>query len=483
MNTRVPSWSLPLALAVGLATMPVGGSAQQTNPLVGTWSGALSVGHGATLRLVFHVTGAKNGSLSGTMDSPDQGATGIPLSDVTLSDPKVHFGVASVHGAFEGTLSQSHDSIVGTWGQGTVSLPLTLERGTGAPAPARPQEPKPPFPYRAEDVHVSVPGTNVVLAGTLTLPRGSGPFPAAVLVTGSGPQDRDETIMGHKPFLVLADYLTRHGVAVLRYDDRGVGRSTGDFAAATTRDFAKDALAAVEFLHRRAEIAHDRIGVIGHSEGGLIAPMVAAESSDVAYIVLLAGPGLPGEQIIQEQGELIGAAMGTPKDILALNRRVQARLAEVVAKEPDRAAAVPKLRAILEEARDSLPPEAREEATRTMDATIRQVNSPWFRFFLSYDPRPTLERVKVPVLAIGGSKDLQVPAKQNLAEIKQALRRGGDKDVTTVLLPGLNHLFQKAETGAPSEYAKIAETMDPSALSTVTDWILKRFGGHARSES
>lgn len=479
MVTHIRPWSFSIALAVGLALMPAAGSAQQPNPLVGTWSGTLSVGHGVTLRLVFHVNAKEDGSLSGTLDSPDQGATGIPLSEVTLVDAKVHFGVASAHAAFDGTLSQSHNSIVGSWSQGTVSLPLTLAHGTGAAQANRPQEPKPPFPYRAEDVHVAVPGTNVVLAGTLTLPRGPGPFPAAVLVTGSGPQDRDETIMGHKPFLVLSDYLTRHGVAVLRYDDRGVGKSTGVFAEATTRDFANDALAAVEFLHRRPEIAHDRIGVIGHSEGGLIAPMVAVRSSDVAYIVLLAGPGLPGEQIIQEQGELIGRAMGTPANILALNKRVQARLAEVVAKEPDPAAAVPKLRAILEEARDSLPPEARDEATRTMDTTIRQINSPWFRFFLKYDPRPTLEKVRVPVLAIGGSKDLQVPAEQNLTEIEKALRRGGDKDVTTVLLPGLNHLFQKAKTGAPSEYARIAETMDPSALSTVTNWILKRFGNHS----
>ncbi len=476
MNTPVPSWSLPLFLAAGLAAAPTVGTAQTPDPLVGAWAGALTVGGGMQLHVIFHVTAKDDGTLGGTMDSPDQGATGIPLSDVSRTDAKVHIGVAVVHGAFDGTLSGNHDSIVGTWTQGTASLPLTLDRGAGAPAPARPQEPKPPFPYRSEDVHVAVPHTQVVLAGTLTLPEGSGPFPAAVLVTGSGPQDRDETIMGHKPFLVLSDYLTRHGVAVLRYDDRGVGGSTGNFAEATSVDFADDALAAVAFLHGRPEIAHDRIGVIGHSEGGLIAPMAAVRSSEVAFIVLLAGPGLPGKDIIEEQGQLIGRAMGTPEHILALNKRVQERLAEVVAHEPDPAAAVPKLRAVLEEARDSLPPEARDEMTRSMDATIRQVNSPWFRFFLQYDPRPTLEKVRIPVLAIDGSKDLQVPPKQNLAEIEKALRKGGDQDVTTVLLPGLNHLFQKAETGAPSEYATIPETMDPSALSTVTSWILKRFG-------
>ncbi len=479
MSKLLSSLSLSLAVALGVAAGPAGGQTQEPDPLVGTWSGKLTVGNGMSLRVVFHITAKDDGTLGGTLDSPDQGATGIPLTEVTRTDAKVHIGSAAVHGTFDGTLSKDHASVAGTWTQPGGSLPLTLERGAAAPAPARPQEPKPPFPYRSEEVHIAEPGSSVVLAGTLTLPKGPGPFPAAVLVTGSGPQDRNETILGHKPFLVLADYLTRHGIAVLRYDDRGVAGSTGDFSAATSKDFATDALAAVSFLHSHAEIAPDKIGIIGHSEGGLIAPMAAVHSPEVAFIVLLAGPGVPGSEIIEEQGELIGRAMGTPENILALNKRTQARLAKIVADEPDPAIAAPKLRAVLEAARDSLPPDAREQATRSLDTSAKEVNSPWFRFFLSYDPRPTLEKVKVPVLAIGGSKDLQVPAKQNLAEIAKALHEGGDKDVTTVLLPGLNHLFQKAETGAPSEYAQIPETMDPSALSTVTDWIVKRFGSRS----
>ncbi len=448
--------------------------AQTSDPLVGNWEGKLDVG-GTSLRIVFHVRATDEGSLEATMDSPDQGAAGIPVGDVTHQGAKVHFGVTVAHGAFDGTMSDDATSITGTWTQGAASLPLTLARVAEASEPDRPQEPHPPFPYRAEEVRIPDPASAVELAGTLTLPKGAGPFPAVVLVTGSGPQDRNEAIMGHKPFLVLADYLTRRGVAVLRYDDRGVGRSTGDFTAATSEDFTTDALAAVSFLRGRDEIAPDRIGILGHSEGGLVAPMAAARSPDVAFIVLLAGPGVPGERIIEEQAELIGRAMGTPEQILELNKRTQARLARIVAEEPDPAAAAPRLRAVLEEARETLPPEARSQAEQTAEATVRQINSPWFRFFLTYDPRPTLEQVKVPVLALGGSKDLQVPARESLREIEAALRRGGNPDVTATLLPGLNHLFQKADKGVPSEYATISETIDPTALTAISTWIHQRF--------
>ncbi len=477
MRTETSSLLPLLLVALGMAPLPAAAQAKEPDPLVGTWTGKLSVPSGGSLPLVFHVAAKDDGTLTATMDSPAQGATGIPLSEVSRAGTKVHLGAA--FGAFDGTMSGDHASIDGTWSQGGASLPLALERGVAAPAPPRPQEPKPPFPYRSEDVHIPVPGTDVVLAGTLTLPQGRGPFPAVVLVTGSGPQDRNETVMGHKPFLVLSDYLTRQGIAVLRCDDRGVAQSTGDFATATTRDFANDALAQVEFLHARPEIAHDRIGVVGHSEGGLIAPMVAVRSKDVAFIVLMAGPGLPGLEIIQDQGELIGRAAGTPEDVLEVNKRLQGQMAAILAAEPDPQAAVPKLRAAIEAASDSLSPALGEDLRKAMDVTIRQVNSPWMRFFLAYDPRPTLEKVRVPVLAVDGSKDLQVPPEQDLDAIAKALRKGGDRDVTTVLLPGLNHLFQKAETGLPSEYASIPETMDPTALSAISTWILKRFGNRS----
>lgn len=463
---------IPSALSCLSILYPAGSTPAQTqDPLVGVWEGRLAVG-GSGLRVVFHVTTSDDGSLGATMDSPDQGATGIPVDQVERDGNEVHFGVTAVHGAFHGTILDDHASIAGTWTQGATSLPLTLKRGSAPSKPARPQEPRPPFPYHSEEVSISDPAPGVTLAGTLTLPRGAGPFPAVVLVTGSGPQDRDETVMGHKPFLVLSDYLTRHGIAVLRYDDRGVGESTGDFAAATTEDFTTDALAAVSYLKTRPRIASDKIGILGHSEGGLVAPLGAVRSSRVAFIVLLAAPGLPGARILEEQGELIGRALGTPDSILALNRCTQARLAKIIANEPDPAKAAPRLRDVLEEARAQLP----ADAEPSVEGTVRQVNSPWFRFFLGYDPRPTLQQVEVPVLALGGSKDLQVPARENLDSIAAALRRGGNGDVTTTLLPGLNHLFQKADKGTPTEYASIPETVDPAALRAVSTWITDRFG-------
>ncbi len=462
-------WSAGLlTLLVASLGSPAGGSAQgtpQTPPIAGTWSGVLTVQGGMQLHIVFHVKAAADGTLSGTMDSPDQGAKGIPVSAVTVKGDSVRFEVAVANGGFAGAFAADHASIDGTWSQSGASLPLKLTKGE-APAPSRPQNPKPPYPYGSEDVTIPNSAAGVQLAGTLTLPQGEGPFPAAVLVTGSGPQDRDETLLGHKPFLVLSDYLTRHGIAVLRYDDRGVGKSTGVFATSTSEDNTDDALAAVAFARSRPEIAKDKVGIIGHSEGGLVGPMAAARSDDVAFVVMLAGPGLTGREILHLQGELIARAEGAPEDAIASNWETQKKLFDVVESEPDPDAAAPKLLAVLKEAVAALPPDVRAQASETvtdaaLEAQAKQVNSPWMRFFLTYDPVPTLEKVKVPVLALDGSKDLQVPPREDLDSIAAALHRGGNTDVTTRMLPGLNHLFQHATTGAPSEYASIEETFPP----------------------
>jgi hypothetical protein len=284
--------------------------------------------------------------------------------------------------------------------------------------------------------------------------------------------------MGHKPFLVLADHLTRKGIAVLRYDDRGVGGSTGSFPIATSEDFTSDALEAVAFLKDRSDVG--AVGIAGHSEGGLIGPMAAARSADVAFVVMLAGPGLPGDEILYLQGALIARAEGASDAQAAANLEIQKRLFAIVRAQPDTAAAAQELRHALQEAVATLPAETRRQmeselAPAALEAQVRQVNSPWFRFFLTYDPRPTLERVRVPVLALNGSLDLQVPAEENLRGVGEALKRGGNADVTTRLLPGLNHLFQTARTGGPSEYATITETMSPTALEAVSSWILERF--------
>ncbi len=471
-----------VAMALALAWLPAPAGSQPSpapQAFKGAWAGVLDAG-AVKLPLVFHIDVADGGGLSGTLDSPDQGANGIPASSVTADGATLRFAIAPMGATFEATLSEDGTKLGGTFIQGPARLPLTVSKGEAPPPPERPQHPKPPFPYRVEEVRVVNAGAGVTLAGTLTLPPGPGPFPAAVLVSGSGPQDRDESLMGHRPFLVLADHLTRSGIAVLRYDDRGVGGSTGTFSTATSVDFTSDALAAVEFLGARAEVG--AVGIVGHSEGGLVGPMAAARSPDVEFIVMLAGPGLTGEEIIQLQGELISRADGTPDELIRLNLATQQRLFAAVRAEPDPATAAPKLLAILEESVAALPAAARKqmgEAARTqaLAAQVAQVNSPWFRFFLAHDPRPTLERVRVPVLALNGELDLQVPAEANLREVRAALQRAGNRDATTRLLPKLNHLFQTAETGSPKEYATITETMSPVALEAVSSWIRERFAG------
>ena len=343
-----------------------------------------------------------------------------------------------------------------------------LERTDEAPAPPkRPQEPEPPFPYEAEDVTFPNEADDVKLAGTLTLPDTADVYPAVVLITGSSPQDRDEALAGHRPFLVLADHLTRQGIAVLRYDDRGVAASTGDFAQATTEDFARDAEAAVAYLKTRPEIDADRIGLLGHSEGGLVAPMVATRSGGVAFLVLLASPGVTGEEILYEQGDLIGKAEGASASQVEANRTQRERLFAAIKQDTDSAQVASDVRRILKES--GLPAEA-------VEAQAEWAASPWFRYFLTYDPAPALEKVEVPVLALFGEKDLQVPAEANRAAVEAALEAGGNEAYAVEVLPSLNHLFQTSETGAPSEYAQIEETMAPVVLETIAAWIRQHVG-------
>ena len=319
------------------------------------------------------------------------------------------------------------------------------------------------------------------LAGTLTIPDGLGPFPGVVLVSGSGPQDRDESLMGHKPFLVLADHLSRRGIAVLRFDDRGVGSSGGEFQTATSEDFTEDALAGVSYLEGQDRVAEAQVGIVGHSEGGLIAPLAAIRSEKVAYIVMLAGPGVPGIDILVAQGQLIGLAAGAPEAVIEMNSRVQRALADIAKEEPDAQKAGPIMRSAMREEIALLPPAIMEAIPESqigdaaINTTVNQFNSPWFRFFLHYDPRPILEQVSVPVLAIFGEKDLQVPHELNVPEIEAAFERGNNEATTVRVLPGLNHLFQQAESGAPSEYQQIEETFNQSALELVSSWILEQF--------
>jgi len=447
--------------------------------LDGDWQGSLAVPGGSTLRLALHVTRDAQGALAAKLDSLDQGAMGLPVANVHVEGQHVVVTLKTPPAEFTGDLDEAGQVLTGQWHQGGRNLALVFHRGSAADAVAerpRPQTPKPPFPYRAEEVAYDNAAAKVRLAGTLLIPDGAGPFPAALLITGSGPQDRDETLLGHKPFLVLADALARRGIAVLRVDDRGVAASTGKFDTATSEDFAGDAAAGVAYLQSRKEIDTHHIGLIGHSEGGLIGPMVAARNKAVAFVVMLAGPGLPGADILVAQRDLIARAMGeTDEAALARSRDDLRRLFELIKHEKDPAALEKKARALIEASIAHTSDAQKKELgdlSQATSAQLARVLTPWFRYFLTYDPRPTLSKVRCPVLALSGEKDLQVPPKDNLPAVARALAAGGNHDVTTREMPGLNHLFQTARTGAPSEYAAIDETMSPTVLAIIGDWIL-----------
>ncbi|MDY0025092.1 MAG: alpha/beta fold hydrolase [Lentimicrobium sp.] len=442
--------------------------------ITGQWNGILNV-PGIQLRLVFNVSKSDKG-YSSTMDSPDQGANDIPVTNTTFENSNIKFEVANLRIEYIGELKGNE--IIGTFKQAGQEFPMNLSRkAIEKEVIKRPQEPSKPYNYYSEEVTFQNTKANILLAGTLTLPEKEGNFPVVILITGSGPQNRDEELLGHKPFLVIADYLTKNGIGVLRYDDRGVGQSTGDFKAATTADFATDVESAIEYLKTRKEVNVHKIGLIGHSEGGIIAPMVASASNDVSFIVLLAGTGIRGDKLLLLQQELIAKANGVSETEIEKSIKTNARLFEMVVKSNDNE----KLKADLtNEINDIFKNDTTAEIPGGMTKDefvamqVDQITVPWMQYFIKYDPAITLEKVKCPVLAVNGEKDLQVPPEENLTAINKALEKGGNKNITTIEFPCLNHLFQECETGSPTEYAAIEQTFSPIALEEITRWIKKQ---------
>jgi len=440
--------------------------------LRGAWMGSIKV-QGTELRLVMQVAFNETDSMIVTFDSPDQGAKGIPTSKVILRKDSVFITSKKIGGNFTGKINDDHSSIPGLWKQGGMSFPLIFNRQERPVIVNRPQEPKPPYPYRSEDISFTNASGGFDLAGTLTVPDQAGRYPAAILISGSGPQNRDEELAGHKPFMVLADYLTRLGMAVLRYDDRGVGRSGGSFNDATTADFATDAEAAVNFLKNRKDIDTTRIGFIGHSEGGTVAPIVASQRSDLAFLILMAAPGLPGEQILIMQSELISKAEGIDEKTIKTNEKLSRNIYSVLKKTNDNEKAGQKIKAIFIAAdkKNASETASHHMTVEQINAQVETLTSPWFRSFLTLNPEEFLSKVKCPLLAINGSLDLQVPPRENLQAIEKAMIFGGNANYMVEELPGLNHLFQTAVTGSPTEYAKIEETISPAVLEIIGDWL------------
>jgi pimeloyl-ACP methyl ester carboxylesterase len=440
--------------------------------ITGEWNGALKV-QGTQLRLVFNITKTDTG-ISSTMDSPDQGAKGIPTTTTTFENSILRISIANAKIEYEGTLGNDN-IIIGTFKQGGQSFPMNLSKEVIEKEKlGRPQEPKKPYSYYTEDITFENKKAGIRLAGTLTLPQKEGVFPVVILISGSGPQNRDEELMGHKPFLVLSDYLTKNGIAVLRYDDRGIALSKGDFKTATTADFATDVEAGIDYLKTRKEINKKQIGLIGHSEGGIIAPMVANKSADIAFIVLLAGTGIQGDQLLLLQQKLIGKVSGVSDEDLLKSELTNRKVFDIVNQSNSLEQLKTDLTNYLKQTLKDNPNAEKPEGMSEDDFIKLQVNqiaNHWMQYFIKYDPAPTLEKVKCPVLALNGEKDLQVPPKENLEAIKKALAKGGNKKVTAKELPNLNHLFQECKTGSPAEYASIEQTLSPTVLTAILQWI------------
>lgn len=437
----------------------------------GTWQGALNV-QGTKLEIVFHIEKQTEGYIS-TMDSPTQGAYGIKTTKTTFENGKLQITAIDLGLFYQGTLKG--DSISGTFNQNGIPFPLALVK-TEKKTQLRPQEPKEPYPYAVEEIIFSNTKEKIDLAGTLTLPKVNGKSPAVILVAGSGPNDRDETIFGHKPFWVLADYLTRNGIAVLRYDKRGVDKSGGEYFTATTQDFADDAQAALNYLKTRKEIDTSNIGLIGHSEGGIIAPMIASENKDIQFLVLMAGLGVSGSELSLAQNQFAfnkTSLTDEEKEVLYDNLKKVYKSVEnwtgYVGSEAERNSLKKELTTLWQ----NLPAEIRGQVSEQtfIEKTTANIASPWFRHFLKVNPSEYLQKLSLPVLVLNGEKDIQVEYKSNLHAIEAALKKGQNKQYEIKSYPNLNHLFQESTTGEIDEYAKIEQTISPKVLLDITNWI------------
>jgi pimeloyl-ACP methyl ester carboxylesterase len=442
-------------------------------PVEGLWQSAL-VTHGMRLRFQLHVSHDTEGELIAALDSLDQSVIGLPAIHVTQKESAFHFEIPAVAGTFDGTLNPAKNVISGTWSQTGASEKLDFQRSDQPLDLRRPQNPVKPYPYREEEVTFSNAAAGVTLSGTLTLPKGSGPFAAAVLIAGSGPHDRDESLENHKPFLVLSDYLTRQGLAVLRYDKRGIGKSTGSLDSATTIDLAGDTAAAVGYLKTRKEIDPLRIGLIGHSEGAMIAPYLASHSNDIPWIVLLAAPATKGEDTLLTQSELIARASSLTDAQIVASLTFDRNAYDIVREEKNPGILLDRLKNFVKTSGlDAVMPPS------VLEPQLRMLTSAWFRFFLDYDPLPSLANTKCPVLAMYGQKDLQVPPKNNLPLLQKALSAADNSQSDIRQLADLNHLFQHAYSGSPAEYGAIEETFAPEALQVISGWLEPRISAQS----
>ena len=443
----------------------------------GNWLGNLDVG--GRLRIVFHIS--KNGSgYDAKMDSPDQGAKDIAVSSVTATTDSLHLKVDMLKGGFDGAFVND-TTVIGILSQGPAEMPLTLIKTKADVGLKRPQTPKAPFGYKSDDVEYDNADKSVHFGATLTYPASGGKFPAAILITGSGQQDRDESIMEHKPFAVLADYLTRQGFAVLRVDDRGRGKTKGEVATATSADFANDVEASLAFLRKQWNVDTGRLGLIGHSEGGLIAALVGSRRRDIAFIVLLASPGETGAALLAAQNEAVLKSQGINKEAAASYSQFYLDVANETSAAKNADTALINSLKIFENWKttvshsnlEALGMAERNQGPMIVAALVKAFGSPWMKYFLKSNAADLFAKTNAKVLALNGEKDIQVIAQPNLDGIKAALEKSKSKSYETKILPGLNHLFQHCKRCDVGEYGQLEETFSPEALQIIGDWMRK----------
>ena len=426
----------------------------------GYWKGKIDLGM-QKLEMAFDISSTENG-YSATLDVPAQGAHNIPVDETVFRDNRLQLTMTAMGASYSGELKE--DIIEGEFSQRGMTFPLNLKRGEKETQQARPQDPQPPFDYRIEEVRFTNAKEGNTLTGTLTIPEGDGSFPAMVLVSGSGQQNRDEELMNHRPFWVIADYLTRNGIAVLRYDDRGVGGSEGEVLNATSMDFSYDAEAAFDYLRNRKEINAAQIGILGHSEGGIINFMVSARRPEVAFLVSLAGSAVDGIQLLKAQQAAILRASGMTEEAIQFSSNANAQMFDIIAASSDRIEADSLLRQLVKGWGYS------DELT---EQTVGELASPWMYYFLKYDPTEAIVKTNCPALLLNGSKDLQVVASQNLPAYEKIISEYGKTNMTLHEMPDLNHLFQHCETGSPNEYFNIDETISPEVLEMIVKFVKK----------
>lgn len=440
--------------------------------ITGKWHGKLKLPM-ASLTIVFHISRTEQGDYLTLLDSPDQNAFGTKTASTTFVDSVLTIQIPVINASYRGQLS-TEKSITGVFTQGAI-LPLNLEKGEPS-KPKRPQEPQPPFPYKSEEVSVMNKADGITLAGTLTLPSKGHKFPAVVLVTGSGAQNRDEEFSGHKPFFVIADYLTRNGIAVLRCDDRGTALSQGNYAAATNEEFVRDTEAALEYLRSRKDINVRKIGIIGHSCGGTIAFCTGAKDGDVSFIVSLAGAALRGDSVMLKQAELTFKSKGMT-DVAWQPLKPILRQRYSILRQADKSVSDIRQELYADVTR-TVPPESLKDLNimQRVTAEINSMTSPWYLHFMRFDPTEDLRKVKCPVLALNGEKDIQVDATMNLTAIRERIAENGNKNVTVKTYPQLNHFFQTCRQCTLEEYGELEETIHPEVLKDLTEWILNLIG-------